>query len=413
MALADRVELVDAADREFVTRLRRDLHQRPELAFEEHETAARVAGILRDAGLEVRTGVATTGVLGVLRGRRPGRTMLIRADMDALPVPEAPGRPYGSLEAGKMHACGHDGHTAMAATAARILGRLRGRLPGNVVFAFQPAEETTGGAALMIQQGALDDPKVDAAVGIHLANTLRVGQVSAQAGPITAATDGFVLTITGRGGHAARPHLSVDPVAASFQVGGALQTLMTRERSPAQPAVLTIGSIHGGTAGNVIAERVEMRGTLRTYDPALRESLKRRLEEVAAGVAGAMRAQASLQWEEGYPPTVNHPAIVALVRRAAAQVVGQDGLVEHEASLGGDDMAYFCAAVPGCYFRVGSANPALGLDAPHHSPRFDFDEAALPLGVEILVRATLDFLGDGAETGAPPSATEPSGGPPG
>jgi amidohydrolase len=384
--------ILDPADRAFVVELRRELHRRPELAFEEHETGARVAAIMEEAGCEVRRGLGRTGVLGVLRGARPGRTMLIRADMDALPVQEAEGRPYGSQIPGKMHACGHDGHTAMAAVAARVLARGRDTLAGNVVFAFQPAEETTGGAEPMIRDGALADPPVEAAIGIHLANTLQVGQVAAQSGPVTAATDGFVLTITGKGGHAARPHLSVDPVAVSFQIGTAMHTLMTRERSPAQPAVLTIGAIHGGTAGNVIADQVELRGTLRTYDPSLRGHLKERLQALTTGMATAMRASASWQWEEGYPPTVNDAAVTDLVRRAAAAVVGEAGLVEHEASLGGDDMAYFCAAVPGCYFRLGSANPQRGLDAPHHSPRFDFDEAALPIGVEVLVRATRDFL---------------------
>ena len=391
--------LVRAPEQEFVVSLRRELHRHPELAFEERATAARVFDLLRDAGLDVRTGVAETGVVAVLRGARAGRTMLVRADMDALPVQEADGRPYGSLVAGKMHACGHDGHVAMATTAARILAARRDDLAGNVVFAFQPAEETTGGAERMIREGAMSDPKVDAVIGIHLANTLRVGRIAAQPGPITAATDGFVLTVGGRGGHAARPHLSVDPVVISFQIGVALQTLITRERSPAQAAVLTIGAIHGGTAGNVIADRVEMRGTLRTYDPTLRGDLKRRIEELTAGVASAMRGSAQVEWEEGaYPPTVNDPAITALVRRAAEQVVGKEGVVEHEASLGGDDMAFFCAAAPGCYFRVGSANPERGLDAPHHSARFDFDEACLPIGVEVLVRATLDFLAQGAGT---------------
>ena len=384
-------------DRDFVVRLRRDLHRHPELAFEEHRTAERVAALLGESGLEVRTGLAGTGVLGVLRGAgagdaAAGRTLLIRADMDALPVDEAPGREYGSLVPGVMHACGHDGHTAMAVAAARVLARRRASLPGNVVFAFQPAEETTGGAALMIQEGALLDPRVDAAVGFHLANTLPVGQLAAQPGPITAATDGFVLTITGKGGHAARPHLSVDPVAISFQIGSALQTLMTRERSPAQPAVLTVGAIHGGTAGNVIADSVELRGTLRTYDPRLRTHLKLRVEEMVAGIAGAMRAGAALRWDEGYPPTVNDPRITALMQRAIAGAVGTENLVEHEPSLGGDDMAYFLAAVPGCYVRLGSANPARGLDGPAHSARFDFDEDALAIGVDVLVRASLDFL---------------------
>jgi amidohydrolase len=396
---AEAPQVLTEADREFVVALRRELHAHPELAFEEVRTAARVAEILRAAGLDVRTGVARTGVVGVLRGPLPGPTMLIRADMDALPVQEVDGRPYGSQVPGKMHACGHDGHTAMAAAAARILARMRGSLRGNVVFAFQPAEETTGGAELMIEQGVLADPPVDATIGIHLANTLRAGQVAIQAGPVTAATDGFILTVTGKGGHAARPHLSVDPVAVSFQIGTAIQTLVTRERSPAQPAVITIGAIHGGTAGNVIADSVEMRGTVRSYDPALRDFLKRRLEELAGGIATAMRAGATVVWEEGYPPTVNDPALTALVRRAARTVVGAEGIIEHEPSMGGDDMAYFCAAVPGCYFRVGSANPELGLDAPHHSARFDFDERALFIGTEILVRATLDFL-NGTERSA-------------
>jgi amidohydrolase len=392
-------EVVADADRAYVVELRRDLHRHPELAFAEHRTAERVAGALREAGLEVRTGVAGTGVVGVLRAagadetRRP--TLLNRADMDALPVQEVDGRPYGSLSPGVMHACGHDGHTAMAVAAARILARRRGELAGNVVIAFQPAEETTGGAEPMIRAGALADPPVDAAIGIHLANTLAVGQITAQAGPVTAATDGYVMTVTGKGGHAARPHLSVDPIVIAFQIGTAVQTLITRERSPAQPAVLTIGAIHGGTAGNVIADSVELRGTLRTYDPGVRESLKRRLEALSAGIATSMRGDARILWEEGYPPTVNDATITQIVRDAARDVVGDTGLVEHEASLGGDDMAYFCAAVPGCYFRVGSANPARGLDAPHHSARFDIDEAALPIGVEVLVRATTRFLAGG------------------
>jgi len=396
-SVAANESLLADTDRALVVALRRELHRHPELAFEEYRTAARVASLLSEAGLEVRTGVARTGVVAVLRGRAGAsgseRTLLIRADMDALPVQEVPGRDYGSAQAGVMHACGHDGHTAMAAVAALVLARHRDALSGNVVFAFQPAEETTGGAELMIAEGALDDPKVDAAIAIHLANTLRVGQVAVQPGPVTAATDGFRLTIYGKGGHAARPHLSVDPIAVAFQVGTALQTLMTRERSPSQPAVLTIGAIHGGTVGNVIADEVVMLGTLRTYDAALRELLKERIAAVTEGIAAALRARASLAWDPGaYPPTINDPVITALVRRAAETVVGPSGLVEHEPSLGGDDMAFFCAAVPGCYFRVGSGNPERGLDAPHHSARFDIDEDALSIGTEILVRAALDYL---------------------
>ena len=384
------------ADRDYVIQIRRQLHAHPELAFEEHETSRCIADSLKALNLELTPHLATTGLKAVLRGAHPdskNKTILIRADMDALPVDESQTRPYASKLKGKMHACGHDGHVAMALGAARQLTKLKDQLRGNVVFAFQPAEETTGGAELMIQQGVLQNPKVDAAIGIHLANTLRVGQIAAQPGPITASTDGFILTITGKGGHAARPHLGVDPIAVAFQIGPALHMLMTRERSPAQPAVLTVGAIHGGTAGNVIADFVELRGTLRTYDPLLRQTLKRRVHELVTGIAAAMRAEARLEWEAGsYPPTVNDPVIVALVRQAAQEVVGPDGIVEHEASLGGDDMAYFCAAVPGCYMRVGSANPEKGLDAPHHSARFDFDEDALDVGVQMLVRTTQLFL---------------------
>jgi amidohydrolase len=371
----------------------------PELAWEEVRTADRIANLAREAGLEVREGIAKTGVIAILRGGGPEpangrRTMLIRADMDALPINETTvGRPYASTVAGKMHACGHDGHVAMAVTAAHVLARSRDRLPGDVVFAFQPAEETDGGAAPMIAAGALDNPKVDAAIGIHLANTIEVGQVAAQPGPVTAATDGFIISIRGRGGHAARPHLGVDPIAIAAQVIPSLHTLMTREKPPAQPAVLTIGAINGGTVGNVIADVCVMRGTLRTYDPAVRAHLRRRVEEVAVGIAATNRGTADLEWDGGaYPPTVNDAHVTSIVRRVAADVVGEANVIVHEASLGGDDMAYFLEAVPGCYFRVGSANATRGIDGPGHSPRFDIDEDCLAIGVDVLVGTTVAFL---------------------
>lgn len=386
-------------DTRLLVELRRDLHMHPELAWEEFRTAGRVAQLAREAGMEVREGIAKTGVVAVLRGQGPApttgrRTMLIRADMDALPISETTvGRPHASTVLGKMHACGHDGHVAMAVTAARVLARNRERLPGDVVFAFQPAEETDGGAAPMIAAGVLDDPKVDAAIGIHLANTIPVGQVAAQSGPITAATDGFVITISGRGGHAARPHLSIDPIAIAAQVIPSLHMLMTREKSPAQPGVLTIGAIHGGTVGNVIAEACVLRGTLRTYDPTLRSYLRRRVQEIAEGVAVASRGTAAVEWDGGaYPPTVNDAHVTSIVRNIASDIVGQSNVVVHEASLGGDDMAYFLEAVPGCYFRVGSANAAKGIDGPGHSPRFDIDEDCLPIGVDVLVGTTVAYL---------------------
>ncbi len=383
-------------DDQFVVDLRRDLHMHPELAWEEFRTAGRVAELAREAGLEVREGVAGTGVVAILRGAGTPpasgrRTILIRADMDALPILEAPGRPHGSTVPGKMHACGHDGHVAMATTAARVLARGRDQLPGDIVFAFQPAEETDGGAAPMIAAGALTG--VQAAIGIHLANTIPIGQVAAQPGPVTAATDGFVVTIRGKGGHAARPHLSIDPVAIACQVIPSLHVLMTREKSPAQPGVLTIGAIHAGTVGNVIADTCEFRGTLRTYDPELRLRLRDRVVELVTGITASFRGTAVVEWDGGaYPPTINDPEVTEIVRRVAGAVVGEANVVTHEASLGGDDMAYFLEAVPGCYFRVGSANPARGIDGPGHSPRFDIDEACLPIGVDVLVGTAVAFL---------------------
>ena len=386
-------------DDRLVIDVRRDLHMHPELAWEEVRTAGRIAELARAAGLDVREGIAKTGVVAVLRGGATSpetgrRTILIRADMDALPIHEATaGRPHASTVPGRMHACGHDGHVAMAITAAHVLARGRDNLPGDVVFAFQPAEETDGGAAPMIAAGALTDPKVDAAIGIHLANTIQVGQVAAQPGPVTAATDGFIITIRGRGGHAARPHLSVDPIAIAAQLIPSLHILMTREKSPAQPGVLTIGAIHAGTAGNVIADACELRGTLRTYDPAVRAHLRRRVEEIASGVASTNRGTADVEWDGGaYPPTVNDAHVTSVVRRVAADVVGAENVVVHEASLGGDDMAYFLEAVPGCYFRVGSANAAKGIDGPGHSPRFDIDEDCLPIGVDVLVGTAVAYL---------------------
>jgi amidohydrolase len=368
--------------------LRRDLHQHPELAYAEHRTAASVARFLEGSGLDVRTGVGGTGILATSRGGG-GRTVMLRVDMDALPLQEHARTPYASQVPGVMHACGHDGHVAMGAVAARILaGR---RLPGTVRVLFQPAEEGEGGAQAVVADGALDG--VDLTLGVHLWNELAVGTLGVKEGPLMAAVDRLRIVVHGRGGHGGKPHRAADPVVAAAHVVTALQTVVSREVSPVQAAVVTIGSIHGGQAFNVIPDEVVLTGTLRTFDPALRRSLPERLARIAGGVAEGLQCRAEVDVRTGNAAVVNHPEVAELARRAAARVVGEGRVVVPEPTMGGEDMAVYFEKTPGCFVFVGSANPGLGFDQPHHSPTFDFDEEALAIGCEFLVQAATEALG--------------------
>lgn len=376
--------------------LRRHFHQHPELSFEEWQTAATIAARLRDAGLEVTEGVGGPGVVGLIRGTKnggSGRTLLIRADIDALPVEEANEVEYCSQVPGKMHACGHDGHIAIALTVAELLAARRDQLHGNVKFVFQHAEEYVGGAAPMIEAGVMRDPDVDAVIGLHLWSPTAVGDVVVQSGPFFASADAFVLRVRGRGGHGAMPHLNIDPVVAAAQIVVATQTIVSREISPLHPAVITFGSIHGGTAPNVMADEVTLQGTVRAYTHEDREYLLRRIGELTQGIAASMRAEVIYERDSGCQPCVNDPTITELVRAAAVATVGAEHIPggDQRQSVS-DDMAVFLDAVPGCYFLVGAGNPDRGITAPHHSNRFDMDEAALPIGVEVMARAALDFL---------------------
>lgn len=385
---------IAALQSELIAR-RRALHRQPELGFQEVATAQAVMEGLAPLALEVRTGVAKTGVVATLYGARPGKTVLIRADMDALPIQEQitpTNHDYASRNPGVMHACGHDAHTAMLLAVARVLSGRRDRLAGNVKFVFQPAEEGPGGAAPMIAEGVLEDPGVDIALGFHVWNNQPVGTIGVVEGPCMACTDQFRLVISGKGGHGAMPHLSVDAIAVAAQVISALQLLVSRETSPIDSAVLTLGTIQGGYRHNVIADQVVITGTVRTFTGQLAVRLPRRIREVVAGITRALGADFELDYQRDYPATVNDPAVCALVREAAAKVVGPEQVIVAEPSMGGEDMAYFLQAVPGCYFFVGSANPEKGLTNPHHHPGFDFDEAAMPLGVAVLVEAVERYL---------------------
>jgi len=386
--------MLTAEQTESLVELRRDLHRHPELAHQEHRTASLVEQRLHELGLDqVRAGVGQTGVVGLLRGDRPGRTVMLRADIDALPLTETDrGQSYRSVEQGRHHACGHDGHTAILLTVADLLAARKRELAGNVLFVFQPAEERVGGAAGMLADGALQ-PMPDACFGLHLWNEIEVGRVDVRPGPIYASADAFVIQLTSSGGHAAMPHQVPDPVLASAQLVVALQTLVSRESPPLEPAVLTIGSIHGGTAPNIIPTRVELQGTLRVFDPRLRAQLLQRMAELIQGIAATFRVSSELHMTDACPACINDTAMADFVTEVARRVVGAQNTRGESRTMGADDMSLFLDAVPGCYFFVGSANHERGLDSPHHSPTFDFDERALDIGVQMLSNVALDFLG--------------------
>jgi amidohydrolase len=369
---------------------RRALHKRPELGFEEHETAAFVAARLRELEMDVRTGVAKTGVVGVLRVANPSRPpLLLRADMDALPIDEEPGRPYGSEFAGKMHACGHDGHTAMLLGAATVLSSVRERLDRNVVFCFQPGEEGCGGAEAMIREGVLSEHGVAEVYGLHLWSLFPAGTVQVHAGPAMAAQDEFAATIVGKGGHGAMPHEARDAVVAAAQAIVALQAVVARSVDPIQPAVVTVGSLHAGTAPNVIPPVATMRGTLRSFDPGVREILRRRVREVLEGTAAAAGCGLEYTLSPGYPAVVNDLHAVERVRRHAAIVVGAANVVDPAPMAAAEDFAYFLHQAPGAFAFIGAGNVARGITAPHHAPQFDIDESVLTIGAELLARIAL------------------------
>jgi amidohydrolase len=374
-------------------KMRRDFHRRPEPGFQEVETSKVVARRLEEYGLEVKSGIAKTGVVGLLRGKREGKTLIIRADMDALTVKEQTGVEYASENEGVMHACGHDGHMTIGLTTARILSRHRDEIGGNVKFIFQPAEEGPGGAKPMIEEGVMDDPKVDAAIGLHLWNYLPVGKVAVSPGPVMASMDSMRIRIKGKGGHGAIPHEAVDSIVVSSHVVTALQTVVSREIAPLAPSVVTIGTIKGGYAFNIIADVVEMEGTTRALDVELQKTLPERIERIIKGVTSGMRADYEFDYTFLYPVTVNDGGMAGLIEEVSGSVVGKGNVGSFEGTMGGEDMAFFLREVPGCYFFVGSSNKDKGLDSPHHSPKFNFDEDAMPIGVEIFTRAAMKYLG--------------------
>jgi amidohydrolase len=375
--------------------LRRDFHRHPELGFQEIRTAGIVTRELRTLGLEVTTQVAETGVVALVEGERPGPTIMLRFDMDALPIQEQNSCDYASQTAGKMHACGHDGHVAVGLTVARMLNGHRSELAGVVKFVFQPAEEGLGGAERMIAAGVLTNPVPQACLGMHLWNEKPVGWLAVVPGPMMAGGERFRIQISGKGGHAAAPQATIDPVVAAAQVIVALQTVTARNISPLQSAVISVASLHAGDAFNVIPDAAILSGTIRTFETEVRQLVLQRFTEIVLGVSQALGCQAEIEVKRLTPAVINDPAISALVQRTAVDLFPDFHLVTQYGTMISEDMAYFLEQVPGCFILVGSNNVARGLDAAHHHPRFDFDEQALPSAAALIASTTCKLLETG------------------
>ncbi|MBK9601352.1 MAG: amidohydrolase [Anaerolineales bacterium] len=378
--------------------LRRDFHVHPELGFREIRTSGIVAKELEALGLEVTKGVGKTGVVGLLEGAKPGPTLLLRFDMDALPIHEETGAEYASQSAGVMHACGHDGHTAIGLTVAKILNQHKNELAGTVKFCFQPSEEgnngeEVGGAEMMMRDGVLDGPRVDMTLSLHLWNEKPLGWVNVAKGPVMAGAEEFKIKVIGKGGHGAIPDLAVDPVVCAAQIVSASQSIVSRNVGPLETAVISFTVINGGTAFNVIPKEVTMQGTIRTFNPQVRTKVLQRFDEVVKGVASAMGCQVEMMVKQLTPALINAELVTARVQETARNLLPS---LNHDNSpyltMGAEDMAYMQAKVDGCYFFIGSNNQEKQLDYGHHHPKFDFDEQALINGSALMAAAAADIL---------------------
>jgi len=378
--------------REQLVAWRRDFHAHPEIGFQEHRSANAIAARLRELGYQVQTGIAKTGVVGLLEGERPGPVVMLRFDMDALPIFEENDTDYVSQNPGVMHGCGHDGHMAIGLGVATLMAQLGDEMAGTLKLVFQPGEEGMNGAEVMVKEGVLENPRPDVVLATHVWNDSPIGTLDVTPGAVMAAAERWDCTIRGRGGHGAQPQRTVDPIVVAAQIVVALQTIVSRNVGPLETAVVTVGSIQGGDTFNVIPSKVVMEGTIRTYDPQVRETVLRRVREVIEGVAAACGAEAELEITPLTPAVINDAEVVEVVRAAARAVVSPENVYSGKRTMGSEDAAYFLRQVPGCYFFLGSANAERGLDAPHHSPRFDFDEDALPLGVAVMMHALAHYL---------------------
>lgn len=372
-----------------IIRWRRDFHQHPELRFKEFRTSEIVATHLRRLGIETFTGIGKTGVVGIIRGKQPGKTILARFDMDALPIQEENDIEYRSINSGVMHACGHDGHVATGMAVACILMQHQEQIAGNVKLVFQPAEEGAGGALAMIEDGVLDNPKVDHTLGMHIQSQTRSGTLLIGEGPILSAADSFRIIINGKGGHGALPQESVDPIVIAAQIITGLQTIISRNLDQMETAVLSIGSIQSGSAFNIIPDTAVMTGTIRAFKPEIQEMVYQRMRAIVELTAKAMNGSAKIEITPIVSATVNEPEITAQVREIAVKMIGKENINFYHRDTPSDDIAEFLKAAPGCHFILGAGGPDYH---PHHNAKFNFDEKALPLGTALLCASILHFL---------------------
>jgi amidohydrolase len=377
-----------------IVQSRRDFHRNPELGMEETRTSKIVADFLTSLGLEVQTGIANTGVVGLLRGSKDGPTVGLRADMDALPIKEQSGVEYSSTVDGKMHACGHDGHTAILMGAAKLLSQYKDKIEGNVKFIFQPAEEGPGGALPMIEEGVLENPKVSAMFGLHINTTSGpAGQIEYGSGPRSAGTGTARIKIKGFGGHGAHPHKSVDAIMASAHVLTTLQTIISREIDPLEPVVITMGTINGGYRHNVIADEVNMTGTIRTLNEDIRKSMPERFDRIIKGVCESLRCEYELDYSLGIPSVVNDVDMTDIVKEAAVKLLGEENAIQvDKPSMGGEDFCYFSQAVPSSFFRLSARNEEKGCTYPGHHPKYNFDEESIPHGIAMFAQIVINYL---------------------
>jgi amidohydrolase len=371
---------------------RRDFHQHPELGFDEVRTSKIVGNHLKRLGLEVTKGVGKTGVIGLLRGTGDGPTFALRADMDALPMQDEKQVSYSSQVAGVTHACGHDAHTTILMGAAQLLSTSFRPKRGNIKFIFQPAEEGLGGAEAMINDQALENPKVEAIAGLHVNTGIPTGKITMVKGVGCGAADMFSLTIKGKGGHAAHPHQGIDSISVAAEVISAIQHISSRHVNPTDPLVITIGKIQGGTKNNVIAPTVEMSGTVRTLNPDLRKEMPKRMEKVVNGVTEALGASYEFNYHMGYPSIINDSKLVDLLETTADEVIGKENSTHVRPGMGGEDFSFYTEHVPGVFYTLGVGNEAKQINRPGHHPMFDIDEEALPFGVAMLSKLAVNYL---------------------
>ncbi len=383
-AITDRIEAG-------LIEIRRDIHAHPELGFEEVRTAGVVAGELSRLGIPHETGVGRTGVVGIIEGGRPGPVLAIRADMDALPILEKTGLPFASTIEGKMHACGHDIHTTTLLGVAAVLKEVAPQLAGTVKLVFQPAEEGLGGMQAMIDDGVMDGPKVDMALGFHNHPDMPAGTFGFVRGPTLAASDRFDIVVKGKSGHAAYPHTTVDPLVAAAYLVTQLQTVVTREVNAMHPAVVTVGAIQGGTTYNIIPDSCLIKGTVRTLHARARDTAEAAIKRLAEGMLGSMRVTCEVSYRRGVPPLVNHDRVLDPTVAAVRAQFGDEAITQGEANLGGEDFALMADLVPGFQLRIGSSQA--GRRDRLHNSAYQPDEAAIGYGVQALSRAALELLG--------------------